>query len=202
VNLSDPLADVLPGARGRVLAALVRRSEPATLRAVARAAHTSPQRTSEIVDELEAAGIVTVRLAGRARMVALNHEHLAYEPVRALAQLRSELMGRLRAEVRTWHDLRAAWLYGSAARGDGRLDSDIDVLLVGGEPDRDTWRRREDRLVERIQAWTGNRAEVHTYEEAEFRRLVRRNVGLIDGIRQDGVVISTPRRTADQLIRR
>jgi predicted nucleotidyltransferase len=61
----------------------------------------------------------------------LNRDHLAAPTVAALAQLRATLLKTLVDEIGSWDRAPVhASLFGSAARGDGGLTSDLDVLLV------------------------------------------------------------------------
>ncbi|MHB1475788.1 MAG: nucleotidyltransferase domain-containing protein [Dermatophilaceae bacterium] len=69
--------------------------------------------------------------ADGAHSYTLNRSHLAAPAVLALANLRQELLDRIRTEVSTWAvESEATWMFGSAARGDADADSDIDLLFV------------------------------------------------------------------------
>lgn len=170
------------------------------MRALASRAEASPQGTLDIVEDLADGGIVTLRRAGRSRMVALNREHLAYAALADLISLRSRLVDALRDRLGGWRSLDAAWLYGSAARDDGTSDSDIDVLLVGSVDDEERWLGRVDLLREDITRWTGNASDVHSYRRDEFQRLVRERNPIIEALRTDGIVLSTPRAGAARLL--
>ncbi|MFB9314555.1 nucleotidyltransferase domain-containing protein [Nocardioides plantarum] len=76
-------------------------------------------------------GTVRATLMGRNQVHELNREHVAAQVAVLLAGLRVELWERFRAELRSWKvaPLYAA-VFGSAARGDGDVDSDIDLLVV------------------------------------------------------------------------
>ena len=56
-----------------------------------------------------------------------------YVPMRQLLELTVGVPERLRAELAGIAGLRAATIHGSWARGDLRLDSDLDLLVVGDE---------------------------------------------------------------------
>jgi len=190
MDLGRPYADVLTGARGRVIAALVQASEPMTVRALAALADASPQGTLDVVEDLAEAGIVSLARAGRARMASLNHEHLAVQPMTEIVELEVRLVQALKKHLCDWVGLQAAWLFGSAARGDGDLHSDIDLLLVADDLDLRRWARQTDDLRDRIVAWTGNEAQLTEYERASFDRLVRRKNELITEVRRDGVALT------------
>lgn len=55
-------------------------------------------------------------------------------------------------------------VFGSAARADGQVESDIDLLIVRPEnlaEDDPHWREQLHRLAERIERWSGNHASLH-----------------------------------------
>ena len=193
MDVGRPWADVMAGARGAVLATLVQLEAPVTVRALARHAGVSPQGALRLVDELATAGVVQVHPAGRSLMVGLNRDHLAAEPLVALVSLRARLVERICDELVGWDELAGAWLFGSAARGDGDRDSDIDLLLVAGRSlDSDGWAQRTARLADRVRAWTGNPVQLVEHSRRSFAALVRENNPLADAIRLEGIPL-TPR---------
>jgi predicted nucleotidyltransferase len=199
MDVGRPYADVVPGVRGSVLATLAQLAQPVTVRALARHAEVSPQGALRIVNELAAAGIVTVTPAGRALMVSLNREHLAAEAILGLVGLRARLVERLTSELAGWSNLAGGWLFGSAARGDGGPDSDIDILLVAERASDDDWEPACARLSAQVQAWTGNPAQLVEHTRRSFAALVKRRNPLIAALRADGIPL-TP--TSPALLRR
>ena len=107
--------------------------------------------------------------AGPAVMFTLNRDHLAAPAVESLAQLRVELIRRLRAAFEAWEPAPAeALLFGSAARGDGTAASDIDLLLVRPrhiEEGHHGWRDEVSQLAASVLAWTGNHAAIVEVDE-------------------------------------
>jgi predicted nucleotidyltransferase len=200
MDVGRPWADVISGARGAVLATLVQLEIPVTVRTLARHAGVSPQGALRLVNDLARAGLVHVQPAGQSLMVSLNREHLAAEPLAALVSLRARLVERLTGQLAEWDDLAGAWLFGSAARGDGDTESDIDLLLVAGRSiDTDHWTGQTADLVNRVQAWTGNQVQLVEHTRRTFAALVRANNPLVDGLRHEGIPL-TPR--TRQLLRR
>src|SRR5205085_6943086 len=130
MDLGRPFADLIPGARGAVLATLAQLTVPVTVRTLARHAGVSPQGALSVVNDLADAGVVHTQRSGPSMMVALNRAHLAAEPLLSLIALRARLVERLSDELTGWDGLAGGWLFGSAARGDGDRRSDIDLLLV------------------------------------------------------------------------
>jgi predicted nucleotidyltransferase len=76
-------------------------------------------------------GIVRATEMGRNRVHELNRDHVAAQIADLLAGLRPELWKRLRAHLGAWNPKPVyGCVFGSAARGDGDAESDIDILLV------------------------------------------------------------------------
>jgi predicted nucleotidyltransferase len=108
----------------------------------------------------------------------------------ALARLRGTLVERLSILLSSHAGVRGAWLFGSAARGDGGRRSDIDILLVhvpAGPPDADdlgSW------LAAECEAWTGNPVQVVEHSPDAFARLVGDKNPLIAAIGRDGIALT------------
>jgi predicted nucleotidyltransferase len=190
MDVGRPYGDVVPGVRGALLATLAQLAVPVTVRALARHADVSPQGALQVVNELATAGIVTVAPAGRALMVSLNRDHLAAEPILGLVGMRNRLVERLTAELAGWPHLAGAWLFGSAARGDGNLDSDIDLLLVADQSPDDEWETACARLTTLVRAWTGNPTQLVEHTRTTFAALVRRRNPLVAALRAEGVPLT------------
>ena len=132
MDLGDPTRSITPTLDGPVLAVLARSGRPLTVGEVA--AETA--RGSEIgvrrcLARLVDQGVVQAMEMGRNRVHQLNREHVAASIATTLADLRIELWRRMRKELNEWKtEPLYACVFGSAARGDGDVDSDVDVLLV------------------------------------------------------------------------
>jgi len=188
MDLSAPITDVIPGHRGAVLAALLRLREPVTGRELAAQAGVPPATARRLIDDLAEAGLVDLRPAGRAIGVTLNRQHLAVPALEQLAAMRALLIERLRASISTWQfAAAAAWMFGSAARGDGDRHSDIDLVVVARGETSDDWEAQTGDLASLVSACTGNDVQVLDYSKREFRRLVSETNPLIRSLREDGV---------------
>jgi predicted nucleotidyltransferase len=175
-----------------VLVTLAQLTAPMTVRALARHAHVAPQSALGYVNELAASGIVLVQQAGTALLVSLNRQHLVSDPLVALATLRARLVERLRAELSQWRGLAAAWLFGSAARGDGDVQSDIDILLVAeGSTAEESWADATASLRERVREWTGNEGQFVEHTRSSFTRLVDANDPLLRAVRDEGIPLTS-----------
>ena len=115
-----------------MLVALSRTTRPLTgseiAKLVRRGTRPGVQRA---LHRLVAHGLVNSQEAGRAILYVLNRDHLAFPAVESLAEMRSEFLRRMREAIAGW-DVQPVHvaLFGSAARGDGDVEADIDVLIV------------------------------------------------------------------------
>jgi predicted nucleotidyltransferase len=111
-----------------------------------------------------------------------------------LADLRGRLLHRISEAVGSWRPAPLAlWLFGSAARGEGTADSDIDLLIVrpsATNGDDQSWRRQSDDLSERVSAWSGNDCQILEYSSAELSALVKADDPLVEELRREAIVIA------------
>ena len=89
-------------------------------------------------------------------------------------------------------------MFGSAARQDGDVDSDIDIFLVrpAGVSDEDaTWSEQLHDIGDAILAWTGNHASVIDFPEQDLRQLHDESPPVLADLRRDGIDLAgTPLR--------
>ncbi len=192
MDVSHPMADVVPSAHGPVLAVLASTTTPLTGRKIAELTdpRVSQPRVASILNDLVAAGLVDRIPAGSAMLFALNREHLAAGAVEDLATLRARLWDRIARHAAGWvHVPEAIVVYGSAARGDGDTTSDIDLLVVrppnvaDDDPD---WNRNLTDLAFGVTRWTGNPCEVLDRSPKELRSMAATGERLLGDIRRDG----------------
>jgi len=201
--LSHPFSTVCPGARGGVLAVLAHTEKPLTGRTVASLTqpHASLRTVQVTLDDLVLNGVVLREHVGRAHLYTLNRNHLAAPAILALANLRHELLDRIRNEVSTWVvESDATWMFGSAARGDADADSDIDLLIVRPDSVDDgnqTWLQQVAQISEHVHDWTGNSCEVLELSVTELNAASERDDRLVADLRRDAVHVTgrTPRET-------
>jgi len=192
VDLEYPMGAVLPSAQGPVLAVLARSGRPLTGRQIAQLTRprVSQSRTAAVLRDLAAAGVVSATPAGSAVLYEMNTEHLLYAPIAALVTARERLWERIVAQVATFeHEPVAVAVFGSAARGDGHVGSDIDVLVVRPDDvddDNLLWRHDVDELDGAIQRWTGNAVDLLSWSPRELAEMADAGERLLDEVRADG----------------
>lgn len=203
MDLSAPHRVIAAGLDADVLTLLAGTTEAMSGRAVADGLGLrSHEGVRMSLDRLVRQGIVERTPAGRAQMHRLNRDHVGAPAVLALAGMRTELWTRLRNAIADWEVAAVhVSVFGSAARGDGTTESDIDLVIVRPDDvdaeDR-RWREQLDRVGELIRSWTGNSASLIEQGERELRDLARRArpPAVIAELRRDGVdLIGEPLRS-------
>jgi predicted nucleotidyltransferase len=109
--------------------------DPVSQREAARRTGIQVRSAQRALDDLVALGVVTRQAGGREHLVHLNSAHRLAPALTILFDAEADLFRALRetlSAVATRGRPRpvALLLFGSAARGDDRLDSDLDVLGV------------------------------------------------------------------------
>jgi len=199
MDISHPMKSVIPSAQGEVLTVLARTTSNLTGRQIAglTEGRVSQKRVSDILNTLTLAGIVTRQSAGSSYLHQLNRDHLAADAIVDLASIRDRLIGRILAEAQTWRPpADGIWLFGSAARGDGGPDSDVDLLAIrsdGVGADDPRWLVQLDRLAQSVASWTGNDCRIVEYSLGAIVRLAGDEDPLVRSIRSEGIRIAGPR---------
>lgn len=132
MNLTSPARSVIPSLDADVLMALIGITLPTTGRQVARLIGAkSHSGVRSVLERLTIQGIVNATQAGNAFLYTLNRDHVAFPAIKALTDLRGKLFERISLLVSNWEITPiSVAIFGSAARGDGNVDSDIDILIV------------------------------------------------------------------------
>ncbi|QSB14724.1 nucleotidyltransferase domain-containing protein [Natronosporangium hydrolyticum] len=178
-----------------VLEVLARTTSSLTAPEVYRLAGTGSTNGVRLaLNRLAHQGLVGAERRANTVFYLANRDHLAWPAVEALTSLRRTLINRMVEEMTAW-EVRPvhASLFGSAARGDGDADSDIDLLLV--RPDRvdeeaPPWAEQVDRLRGLVSAWTGNHCHVFELDRARLAEHLRTRDPIVDEWRRDAVKIA------------
>lgn len=198
MDVSSPISSVVPGIGGLVLAILSRTTQPLTGRRIAAmlAPVASQSGVNDALRDLVRHGLVLREHAGSAYLHRLNRHHLAAPAVVALASLRQSLVDAIVDHVNRWEvSAQAVWLFGSTARGDGHVDSDVDLLVVRPvdvDEDDPRWEDQLSGLTEAVHAWTGNPAGILEHDRTSLGALATSRDALIDDLVRDALVILGP----------
>lgn len=146
------------------------------------------------VARLVAQGVVVERRAGGVVAYRLNREHLAAAYLAGIAGLRQEFITRLTGLIAAWASPPVyAALFGSGARGDMSVTSDLDILLVmSDDVDRDCWDRQISDLTSTVHGWTGNDPRVLEFTHEEVASRGKREPVLYD-VLEEGVTLAGTR---------
>lgn len=180
-----------------MLVVLAATTRPLTGREVAKLVKRGSQAgVNRTLRRLVEHGLVEGQEAGAAILYSFNREHLAAPAVSALVDLRAELVRRLKEAFHRWkaQPLHAS-LFGSAARGDGKTSSDIDVFVVrpsGIDENDRRWREQLDQLARDVQRWTGNQLGLAEISKRDVRRLRLIKPAVASELRADAITLVGP----------
>jgi hypothetical protein len=158
------------------------------------AGRTSHSGVQKVLGRLVEHGLVERVELNRAHLYSLNREHLAAPAVEILMGMSNTLIDRMRTVSSEWNiQPTHLSMFGSAARGDGGTESDIDLFAVRPRAvdDEDAvWRQQIEGLRAGAERWTGNPTSVSEVSETGMARLAAEGAEIIDEIRRDGVLLA------------
>lgn len=188
--LQNPFAALSPtGLDSQILTVLARSEQYLTVQQIHRLLpeEGSLQGVRLAVARLVVQGTVLERVTGRSSAFALNQNHLLTAPILQIANAKQELVDRVAQRISEWTvQPLTVKLFGSAARNDMDIDSDIDLFFVmPDEADADETEALVDQLAEHVNHWTGNDVRPLIYSASEIR-----TASIFDSIIKDGIDIS------------
>jgi predicted nucleotidyltransferase len=187
---NEPFGGVIPGARGAVLAALLRTDIPLTGRQIHALVSDeySLWTVQEALKALTQLGIVDTQTVGRAGVHTINEDHVSVAPLRALLDPITALTGTVREAV--GNDVKTVILFGSIARGEANFYSDVDLAVMAP----DGWDGRAD-LEDAVRIRLGNNCDVLVFTSEDFTRLADIGEPVVREILASGVALigSIPR---------
>ena len=191
MDVSRPMATLIPSLDGHVLEVLARTLRPVTGREVHRLTGAGSESGVRLVlARLVDHGLVQATRAGRATLYVANRDHIAWPLVEGLVNLRREFFGRVRELVASWQLVPVVVaVFGSTARGDGGVDSDIDLLVVRPAVQDEAWEQQLDGLREHVALWTGNACHIYDLTEDELAEHIAEAEPIVDEWRRDAVVL-------------
>ncbi|MGL4178265.1 MAG: nucleotidyltransferase domain-containing protein [Dermatophilaceae bacterium] len=143
---------------------------------------------------MRSAGLVDVTEAGSALLYSLNREHVVADAALALVDLRGRLFSRIREAISIWPvQPIAAAVFGSAARGDGNVDSDVDLFLIRpdlGPSEEPEWDASVDELSSCIRRWSGNHASIVQATAADVLAMVNSKARIVEDLRRDAIPVT------------
>jgi predicted nucleotidyltransferase len=194
MDLGRPISTAISTLDGPVLGVLVRAGAPLTGRKVHQLAGTgSESGTRKVLNRLAGTGLVIATEVGSSIQYSLNRDHLAAGPVIELADLRQGLVRRLQDVIETDWSVRPlhASLFGAAARGDGGLESVVDLLLIHEDASSE-WTRQLASLTEQVRKWTGNPLRIHALSVGDLHEHLAIGDPIMSTWLREGLLVSGP----------
>jgi predicted nucleotidyltransferase len=195
MDMANPMSTVVQTLDGPVLGVLARTTAPLTGRRIHQLAGTGSERgVLNVLHRLTATGLVDAVRVGQAYQFTLNRDHVAAAAVLQLTELRPLLFDRFRETIDAW-DVQPdhASIFGSTARGDGDLDSDIDLLLVRSFDDPPpAWTDQLGDLSDQAHRWSGNYLQIYDLSRAGLLAHLEAGELIVNDWKRDAVRIHGP----------
>lgn len=119
------------------------------------------------IDSLERQGWLASRRQGNLRLFRINESHPLSAELKAIVRKTAGIEAELKKLVGAIKGIKAAFIYGSYAKGGMRPDSDVDLLIVAESLEA------EDELIaglSRVEERLGREINYKLYREPDFRR--------------------------------
>ena len=205
MQLKSPLDAVL-ATQGhvRVLRALNALPEglAVSVRDLARRAGLRHPRTSVVLADLQLQGLARAQRAGRADLYQLNREHLLYPVLQRLFRdeeaSEAALLEVLRAGLApAARHITEAYLFGSVARSESEVTSDIDLAIVAPEPETRALTEALDDVASVVKRRFGNELSIHLSKKPVEKRRRARDASrdLWERIARDGIPVLPARQS-------
>lgn len=123
----------------------------------------------------------------------LNRDHVLAESVLSAVGARTEFNTRLtRACEQLSPNVTSAALFGSTARRESGIESDVDLLLVIEDDSvrTDAWEAQVRQLEDQVLAWTGNYLGCVTLDRIHLRRAIRSGEPIVKSWQDDAVTLA------------
>ena len=192
MDFRHPVEAVIPGAQGRVIAALLGTSGDLNLRTLARVAAVSIAQASRVLPGLVDLGMIERREVPPSSLFRIVPEHVATRALLALANSRVAVMAEMDRAAAEIHPAPISVIaFGSFARGDSEPSSDIDVIMVrptGIDADDDGWSQAIERWRTVVSRVAGNTVEVLDVDADAIATKLSGGSQLWRDVRRDGQV--------------
>jgi predicted nucleotidyltransferase len=193
MDFTRPIRAVFPGTQGRILEVLAETTAELNLRTIARLSGVSLAQASRVLPSLVELGIIERREAPPSALFRFVPENVAARAITALTRARQTVLDELgRAAADFSPQLVSMIVFGSFARGEADMESDLDVVIVRSRDiheDDVAWRSAVESWRHSARRLTGNRVEVVEVGEMEVARLVRGRKPLWLDVQREGLVV-------------
>jgi hypothetical protein len=188
-----PVEAIVPGVQGRVLSVLAETTADLNMRTIARLADVSLAQASRVLARLVDLGVVERHDVPPSSLFRLVRQHVAVGPLLALASGRDALIGEMgRIALGLPVAPMSAIVFGSFARGEADIESDVDTVLVrpsGVDESDELWSESVEQWRASVHRASGNRVEVLEVASGEVAALLNSRRQVWRDIRRDGLVV-------------
>lgn len=200
MNLSEPLDGLATPVEAAVLRVLARTDSGFSGRQVHALAGTgSTSSVHRALTNLVRVGVVEAEARPPAIIYRANHEHVLWPVIEMGLAARSHVIASIRDfcehtpdEVPDVRDVSVA-VYGSVARRESTLDSDVDLLVLYPRGfDADGRAAFDYHLAEHVRRITGNEAQVFSVERPEFDQRLTERDPFIANVVADSIHVCGP----------
>lgn len=198
MQLHNPLRAICPTLEADILVALADGHPSTPGRLVReRGIQASISGVRRCLERLEGNGVVKAAEVGNRTEYALNSNHMLAAVVVEAARGTDRFIEFLSRRISHWSSTPlVVTLFGSAARGDMRNDSDIDLLFIIPDAAGDDLYERIGDLALEAYGLTGNDVRPMIYESAEVR-----SAPVFDSILSEGLHVYGDRRWLSRRLR-
>ena len=130
INLRSPIAQLVGGARGRVLDTLARVGRAFSIRQIAEMSDVHHTQASELLREFEGMGLVRSQRVGRSIAYEPVEGNILLAAVRRVLLLRTEILDGLRGGAEDAPSGVTLAVFGSVASGRAVEGSDLDLAVI------------------------------------------------------------------------
>lgn len=200
MDLSNPLASIMPANDALVFRVLARLESPVSGRQVHKlAGYSSYSGVRLALERLTTTGIVHAQRLEHATLFSINRDHLLWPCLDEIMVSRLQLMRMIRGylnypvEFASPDGQLSVSFYGSVARCDSSQSSDVDLAVVYATTDlRRELKSTVLQVADQIELWTGNPCQMYDITRTELKHMVTVEDPLVASWSQDAVAILGP----------
>ncbi len=196
MDLGHPISSITSPLVGRVLEVVSGTTRPLAAREIHKIiGEGSHAGVWKVLNRLEVQGIVVADRRPHATYYVANRNHLAWPSIEALVRLREQLVARLTDKVEGWSvaPLHAS-IFGSTARRDADVESDVDLLVVRPEDlaphAEEEWEGQLASVRDAVRRWTGNGCQTFIVSPSRLAEHVRAGDPIVRGWLDDTILLA------------
>lgn len=184
----------IDGAKSVLKPFFLRPAKAMYIREVAKECELSYERVQHYLGELEKVGALKSEKRGKIKEYALNRKHELVLKIFSLLEMeRRQEFYQKTPKMRVWlqmaadgllagetakkphrkgspvADVKFILLFGSAARGEAKAGSDVDLLIVVGNRDRNFEKYADETVKAKMEALAGKKFSMHVIGAEDFR---------------------------------